>query len=146
VKPSTDYDLIRRICTDERIYDLLTDDLTPDDFVLSDNFIYLISDSEDGTALFIPKNGIEVEFHIAVLPEAKGRAFYYAKRAISWVFNANFMKVTAMVPFTNRQAYRFAIKLGFKEEGINTMSFLKNGKLHDQWFMGLTKEDWACHF
>lgn len=93
----------------------------------------------------IPRSSIEMEVHFAVSPEAKGQSFYYAKKGLNWIFESTGAeKISACIPFFNKQAYQFALKLGFQLEGINKMSFLKGGQLQDQWYIGLTKEDWLC--
>lgn len=143
--PSQDYDAIKRIFKDKGIFDLLTDDGTPEDFELPEGLTYLLSNDGDGVVMLVPRNSIEIEAHIAILPKAKNRAFYYGKRAIEWVFSTNCQKITVMIPFTNQQVHKYCLKLGFQTEGINRMSFLKNGQLQDQWLMGLTKEEWLCH-
>jgi len=144
MKPSTDYEAIARIFSDPRIIDALTDDYATDDIHIPEGFIYLLSEDKDGVVMVVPRNSIEYELHIAVLPEAKHRAFYYGKRALDWLFSNGCLKATVMVPFTNEQVYKYCLKMGFSTEGINRMSFLKNGKLNDQWFMGLTREGWLC--
>ena len=143
--PSQDYDSIKRIFNDERIRNLLVDDLTPQDIEPPQGCVYLVSEDGDGLVMVIPKSSVEVEVHIAVLPEAKHKAFYYGKKAADWIFDQGIFKITAMIPFTNKQVYKYCLKLGFQQEGINRMSFLKYDELQDQWLMGLTKEDWLCH-
>ena len=143
--PTQDYEAIKRIFNDKRIYDYLVDDLTPEDIEPPQGCVYLLSEDGDGLVMVIPRNSVEAEVHIAVLPEARHRAFYYGKKALDWIFEQNVHKVTAMIPQTNQQVYKYCLKLGFQQEGVNRMSFLKDGKLQDQWLIGLTKEEWLCH-
>jgi RimJ/RimL family protein N-acetyltransferase len=146
VKPSTDADAIWNILLNDEVWDGVSDDKTPKHKVdLPAHYHYLLSDDADGVVMFYPRNSVEVEIHVAILPEAKHRSYYYIKRAINYLFNnSQYEKITAIIPFTNMGVYRMALQLGFQTEGINRMSFLKHGTLHDQWLVGLTREDWTC--
>jgi RimJ/RimL family protein N-acetyltransferase len=50
-------------------------------------------------------------------------------------------KVNISIPKTRRIVYNLAKNVGFKDEGVNRMSFTKNGKTHDQWLLGLTRKE-----
>lgn len=146
MRPSTDYDAIKKIFSDESVFDLLTDDNTPRDFEVPQGVGYLLSDERDGVVMLVPRNSVEVECHICVLPSAKHKAYYYGERSLAYLFKeTNCQKATAMIPEHNKQVYKYCMKLGFKQEGVNRKSFLKNGKLQDQNLVGLTKEEWLCH-
>ena len=143
--PTQDYEAIKRIFNDKRIYEYLVDDLTPEDIEPPQGCVYLLSEDGDGLVMVIPRNSVEAEVHIAVLPEARHKAYYYGKKAADWIFEQGVHKITAMIPQTNQQVLKYCLKLGFQQEGINRMSFLKDGKLQDQFLLGLTKEEWLCH-
>ena len=50
-------------------------------------------------------------------------------------------KMVVTIPFCRKIVYNTAIKKGFIEEGVNRKSFLKDGVFHDQWYLGLTREE-----
>ena len=35
----------------------------------------------------------------------------------------------------------FCLKVGMQEEGINRQSYMKNGKIYDQWHLGITRNE-----
>lgn len=50
-------------------------------------------------------------------------------------------KVNCSIPNHLKIVQNFAIKVGFKQEGVNRASFLKNGIVQDQIRYGLTREE-----
>lgn len=54
---------------------------------------------------------------------------------------AELIKLNISIPDHRQVVYNFAKKVGFKDEGINRSSFLKNGIVHDQYQMGLTRKE-----
>jgi len=139
---SFDYEKIREIYVKD--YDYFIDDgCPPYEFynpIRSDKVIYLVSRDNCFTA--IPRNYVEYEVHFG---GNRRTLFFSARRAIDWMFNKTpCLKLTGQVPGYNKKAIRFGGRLGFKHEGINRKSFMKNNILYDQYIMGLTREDWLC--
>jgi len=50
-------------------------------------------------------------------------------------------KLNVSIPSSRRIAYNFAKKVGFKDEGINRASIIKDGVVCDQYLLGLTREE-----
>lgn len=50
-------------------------------------------------------------------------------------------KLNTSIPFSRKIVYNFAKAVGFKDEGINRMSHLKGGVIHDQYRLGLTRDE-----
>lgn len=48
-------------------------------------------------------------------------------------------KLVAAIPVTDKQVLRYAQRVGFQREGINRASFLRNGELLDQTYVGLQR-------
>lgn len=84
-----------------------------------------------------------LDFHIIVLPQY-WRSPLNAKLAALAVkymlTHSTAAKVVATVPVTFQPVIRFLQRIGFKREGINRVSFRKNGKLVDQIYLGFTGE------
>ena len=113
-------------------------------FAQKSNEIWLKA-GEYGVLIFKPTNYISLEFHVALLPKAKGKAVEISKGAIKWIFeNTRYLHVSASIPEYNRLAIRLGKKVGMEFIGINKGSFMKNGELHDQHLFGIQKED-VCH-
>jgi len=107
-------------------------------------FLIPISEQEKKMGCFFiyPWNSICFEVHSLILPEFRGNGLVgYVKEGIKWmVGNTNCRKLVTQVPTFNRRAYAFAVKSGFSIEGTNKSSFLRNGKLYDQYLFGLKLE------
>ena len=93
-----------------------------------------------------PHNTIMYEVHSAVLPEYRGKqAIEFAKLSLDSMFTETAcMKVITHVPEGNPAAYALARRVGMVKEGVNRASIMKNGKLIDQVFLGITKEEFQC--
>lgn len=143
-----DVDVIRRTMLHPRIYPHVIDDNSPapEDYVpmLPEHVYYLgIFDGEYlGLFLFHPHNSVCFEAHTCLLPAAWGRpSSECAKAAVQWMFeNTPCRRVITNVPIYNRLALRLAQRSGLTQFGINPKSHLKNGVLHDQIMLGVSKE------
>lgn len=83
------------------------------------------------------------EVHAYMLPEFRES---YSKlsgyRFLEWcVNNVEFDKINTMIPKTAKHVWHFTKKFGFKDEGFDRKSFLKDGKLVGQYIIGITKEE-----
>ena len=84
---------------------------------------------------------VTVECHVQVLPEfRRDYADEFGHKAIEWVWqNTDALKLVAQIPFLYPNVKDFALKMGFEIEGINEASYMKRGKIHNQWYLGLIK-------
>lgn len=88
------------------------------------------------------RNAVTVEIHAQVLPEHRkeySRATGLA--ALRWI-RVNLPtchKVIATVPALYPNVKKFTESFGFQLEGVNRASYLKEGELHDQWNLGITR-------
>lgn len=151
IERSHDYALIQRIITHPEIYPYVSDDHSPDpaDYwpMESAQMVYIVPMYNlifpMGVFACHPHNSICYEAHTCILPDFRGeRALMAAQASVTWFFeNTDGLKVITHVPRYNRIAYHFSKKVGFKDEGINRASFLKDGVLHDQYLLGITAEE-----
>lgn len=145
-----DYSLIRRIMAHPRVYPHITDDACPpvEEFhpVESPEIWYVVVRAGEqllGMWCFFPQNHVTWEVHTCLLPAAYGEiGREAAKRMASWIWqNTPCRRIITNVPAFNRLALKFAKAAGMVEFGRNERSFLKNGELHDQIMLGLSKEE-----
>ena len=150
MKRTFDYQLVKRIITDPKIYKHHGDDYarTPEEFapVESDRIIYLVArDGDELLGMFVgfPQTNTCYEVHNCILPPGWGeRGIQAAKLALEWVFeNTKATRIFGTVPECNRLALRFAKKTGLVKFGFNPDSFLKHGKLYGQTLLGISKEN-----
>lgn len=139
-----DRDLVKASLTDPGTIRLAAEDgVTDYEPFWHDSLIYLtpFDDAPMGVFMIVPMTSRCCEVHTSILPAYRGRAVEAAREAIKWIFaNTPFEKIVSRVPAFNRLALRLSLKAGMRIEGINTRSFLKDGKLHDQYLVGVEKE------
>ena len=53
----------------------------------------------------------------------------------------DFEKLVSETPVIYRHIKLFALQQGLRVEGLLTKSFEKDGELHDQWIMGISRQE-----
>lgn len=140
---------ITEIINDPSISDLLCDDNTQNTVIDDCSGQYWIGVFDDdnvmqGAFLLIPQNSVCVDIHTCLLPILHGNQAIQAGQMLLNIVFASYQKAVTSVSVNNRRASLFAARLGFKTEGVNRQSFLKNGQLLDQKVMGLTIGEYIC--
>ena len=95
-----------------------------------------------GLFMLVPQNAVTAEIHTCLLLRGK-EAFQAGLLLLDYLFS-KYQKAISYTPSTNKKALFYALRLGFKKEGVLTQSFLKNGELLDQTLVGLTKGEYLC--
>jgi len=142
IKRTNDHELIRRIWIHPEIYTLTIDDGCPKDPQnlimpdLTNSYCLIGVENPDiiGLFVFIPFNHCTVIGHMMVLPEHRGDISRRAGlSAINWIKeNTKYTKIIGFTPDCNVAALRYIEKLGFKQEGCLSKSYLRDGKYHNQ--------------
>lgn len=147
-----DEDLIWCIMTMPEIFATVAeDDIDKFDWHADvDNEAYLVASTPDDGVIGVHRihahNRAMCEIHVAILPEfrrqKKGRQA--SIEALSWIHEyTDYEKVFCWVPVIYPNVRRFAESFGFRLEGTNRKSYRKNGSLHDQWLLGITRDEIA---
>lgn len=138
-----DVDVIRSIMSHPDIYDRIAEDGTPErqDFIPDMiSFAYLagvVNAEPIGVFVLHPVNGVTWECHVQVLPEyRKDYAHEFGEKCVEYCWELGVSKLVAQIPFLYPNVKDFALRQGFELEGINRKSYLKNGQLYDQWYLG----------
>lgn len=147
--------LIKQLIDNEKLWDRLSEDWSQDfaswmPDVDSSIWLLVVDESEDevvdvrGVFAFAPETHIVYRFHPAILPDKWGETkknIQAGKLALSWLWEHTAAeKVVARSPILYPDALKWAQRVGLKREGICRNSFLKNGKLVDQYHLGINKE------
>lgn len=150
---TTDYRLVREIMTHPKVYPWIADDGSPavEEFqpVEHPAFWYVLAFEEEellGLWLFSPQNSICWEVHTCLLP---GHGFRRAREAAAamalWIWeNTPCRRIVTNVPRFNRTARTFAEAAGMTRCGVNLRSYMKNGELHDQLMLGMSRPEEPC--
>ena len=92
-----------------------------------------------------PHNSTTLELHAFILPEKRKQ---YSRASCNelfrWILDKapkQYQKIIAQVPFLYPNVKDFSLRQGFQIEGINRLSHLKHGDIHDQWLLGITIDE-----
>jgi len=87
------------------------------------------------------RNTKTVEIHPYAAKDFKDMAVDSGAAFLRWLKSKGVLKVLGFVGTCHKPVYNVAKKLGFKEEGLVRASYLKNGKLNDQWVLGVSLDE-----
>lgn len=99
-----------------------------------------------GLFILKPVTNTVLDIHPVFLKGKRAEAIKAMYLALNWIFencHKNLNKVIAQFPSYRKEIKLYALKCGFKVEGINRKSFLKDGKYLDQIMVGITRGE-AC--
>lgn len=85
-----------------------------------------------------------LDLHPMILKEHRKYGLESLRLVLKWIVDncaKSIQKITAQFPSTRKEIGLFALKAGFKKEGVNRCSFLEGEKLVDQVMVGITKEE-----
>lgn len=144
-----DMEVVSAILAHPSIAPHIHDDGVPDfKPVDHEGFHWMLVTLDDGTVggvfLVHATNSFCYEMHTCLLPLMWGSKAREAANLLGdWLFHETACeKVITKVPAYNRLALRFAKGGGLIEEGNNRASFKRNGIMHDQIILGITKQEW----
>lgn len=134
---------INEISKDDGLYEINKDNVG---LYIGSEFITILIPSIDqvdiGFFLFIQHNIVTIELHTCILPKYRGLKVIEAAQLVKdYLWNdTQYRKIVTQIPQYNKAAIWMALKCGFEKEGINKLSFKKDGILFDQYYLGLCKE------
>ena len=141
--------LIYNVITNEAIWKTISEDghnpsvWSPD--VFRDCWLEMSIDGETvGVFLLKALNSMMLEVHPHILPKFRGEIGMQAGiEHLRWVYDnfPNYRKIVCSVPTLYKNVKIYAMQLGYQEEGVNRLSFLKGGKIYDQWTLGITRDE-----
>lgn len=77
----------------------------------------------------------------AVVQYSKDLIGYISKALAYLIASFGARKLVMVMPVDDKQGMRLAQRTGFQREGVCKRSFLKNGELKDQYYLGVTSAD-----
>lgn len=97
-----------------------------------------------GVWIFYPVNSSTLNIHANMLKKYRKYAGDAVNLALNWFCSHSpdqYVKLNAEIPVIYEDVYKFTKRAGFTDEGLNRLSILKNGKLVDQYRLGLTRSE-----
>jgi RimJ/RimL family protein N-acetyltransferase len=145
---TSDKKAVEKIITLPEIFDCISEDDCdlPEIDVIKDCWLIIkVDDLCIGAYFLHPHNSTTLEIHAHILPEyRKEHAINSGSVILQWVLDEcpeTYQKIIAQVPKLYPNVKSFCEVNGFKVEGINRLSHRKNGVLHDQWLLGITRDE-----
>lgn len=148
VRLCKDFDYVKSIMVDDdEMFDRASDDYTNKmDAIQGLSRLIWLECERDGkrvglSAVSTASSSV-LNIHIHMPKKNRGMGTLKVGRAfLDWVVNnsaSQYVKINTKVPVIYKDVIRFAHKLGFKDEGIDRLSIMKNGKLVDRLNLGIT--------
>ena len=97
-----------------------------------------------GVWIIHPFNSSTLDIHCNILKEHRRHGKEAGRLILKWFKDQcpkNYVKLNAEIPMVYPEVYHFTKSFGFKDEGINRLSILKQGELVDQWRLGITRDE-----
>ena len=80
--------------------------------------------------------------HVSMLPQALGpRAREAGVAVVPWLWeHTPALRLVCHISAANTLAIRYAERMGLEQYGLNPKSWMKDGKLHDEVLLGISKD------
>lgn len=145
-------EFIKSFVTESEVFDEISEDnlsreqWNPD--MNSGWFVHTEDDEICGLWMAELRNGITIEIHPMILKKFRGKKAYKgAKEFFTWITkNTKYEKINAEIATCFPNAKMFAVQCGMKAEGTIRQSFKKNGKIYDQWILGITRKELEARY
>lgn len=132
--------------TDQELFDRISsDNLSYDEWVPSKDWFYAGVVDDDRLIGYFMLHGESdnmLSMHINMIKEHRGKGKEACEMFLNFFkdnFNESFQKLTCRIPVVYPEVRGFALSMGFEDEGLCKRSIMKNGKLVDQYIMGLQR-------
>jgi RimJ/RimL family protein N-acetyltransferase len=99
-----------------------------------------------GLFFLMPQNSVTYDLHTIIQRDFRGQPAIAACQAMGvFMFGQTpCRKIVTSSPVSNVRAKYLARKCGMRLEGVNRMSYLRDGALHDQYVFGICKGEAPC--
>ena len=148
IERTKDKELIKKIVFTDGLWETVREDNVSKEGFDPDveNDVWLVvftSNKIIGCYIVEAKNSVMIEAHPCIIP--KYRKEYTRDAGIvffKWIMSdERIKKLTSYIPVIYPNVRDFCLRFGLRHEGINRSSTIKNGEIHDQWMMGITRDE-----
>ena len=141
LKEIHDLNLINAIMLNEFVLDDISDDAAKGVFLTElPSWMNFFGVFDDGVCVGFyathMQNSVTVEIHTTLLPSCRGKKALKAGEFIVSLLLSRHKKIISYIAEYNKKALVYAQMMGFEIEGTIKDSFLKNGKLYNQYLVG----------
>jgi len=139
---------VGRILKDPELFDRIAEDsVDPEEYEIPFDghqcyMMIMLGDIAIGVWNLYPLNTVTLNIHCNILKEHRKHGKDAGRLILEWFTTEcpeQYQKLNAEIPAVYESVYHFTKGFGFKDEGINRLSIMKNGELTDQNRLGITK-------
>jgi len=142
-----DYGVAYAITSMPEIFETIAEDgvtdFVPD--VLNEYWVLMMTEDDVITGCYnVHQVSLGVyEIHAFMIPEFRKKYSALSGRKIyEWCLeNLNFQKINATIPQKYKNVYHFTKGFGFKDEGFDRDSHVKDGKVMGRYRLGITRQE-----
>jgi hypothetical protein len=144
----SDIDYIKSVLVDDdEMWERSSDDysIRNDDFIKNRDVMWLIAMKGDislGVLSINAASNVVLNIHIHIPKQHRSlNSNAIGVNGLRWIKDNSiekFKKINTKIPVIYKDVIRFAHSIGFKDEGIDRLSVMKNGKLIDRLNLGIT--------
>lgn len=148
-----DLALVKKIMSEEDIWDRASDEVSIDDYQPSAHDIWLLVLSDLDIVGIIGIHGTSsccVDFHPYLKKKHRSKCRIMMSKLYEWFIEyipANYVKMNTTIPTCFRSAINSARKTGLTHEGTCRKSYIRDGELYDRYYLGITRDEMViiCH-
>jgi RimJ/RimL family protein N-acetyltransferase len=143
-------ELVRAIMTEPEIWDRASEDGIDQEtwYPGTDGFSIWLLCVEDNTPIGVillhTDNSTTLKMHPYLRKAHRTRGRDMMKEFYEWVLENTedrINKINVSIPENDKRVINFAKKVGFKKEGLNRDSYMKNGTIYAQQNLGITRSE-----
>ena len=140
-------EIVKHILSDEELFNRFTEDgIEYGSYIVPDGLYLGIfkDDSIIGFWALDSETGSTIGIHCNVLEKYRKHSMEVGTYFVDYAFRTyeRVQKLNAKIAVIYPDVYTFTKKFGFKDEGIDRQSFIKDGELLDRHILGLTREEY----
>ena len=141
---------VGKILKDSELFDRIAEDsVDPEEYEIPFDghqcyMMIMLGDEPIGVWNLYPLNTVTLNLHCNILKEHRKHGKDAGRLILEWFTTecpSQYQKLNAEIPAVYESVYHFTKGFGFKDEGINRLSIMKNGELTDQHRLGITRSE-----
>lgn len=141
-----DTDVIRSVLTDPEIFARISESGLTDKHIVLDTqkeaWLTMSDEGLIGAICLTPLNSVCVDIHVHILEDFRDDyAMASMIETFKFFMGTDYEKITASIPECHADVCGFALKVGFKEEGLNRASYRRDGEIISQRLFGITRNE-----
>ena len=150
LKKAESVEEVGKILKDPELFDRIAEDsVDPESYEIPFDghqcyMMIMLDDEAIGVWNIYPVNAVTLNIHCNILKKHRKHGKDAGRLILEWFTTEcpeQYQKLNAEIPVVYESVYYFTKGFGFKDEGVNRLSIMKNGELVDQNRLGITRNE-----